>query len=578
MRLVPRDYQQECADRAIDHMRKTDDPGVVVVTTAGGKSVITALVAQVVAKAGKRVLCLSPSGDLASESVKKYRAIGEQCSVFSASLNARHTGHQVVFGTPLTIVNSLDKFTDEYALLLIDECAGVSDDDETTYQRIISHLKSINPKLRILGLDAVPVRGKEKLIGKNNTFQHVIHELPHNVLCPLGWVVDYRLGFVHNHYSLAQIKVQSNGLFKQSEIDAETLGKERLSKSIVQDMMQIMDSEDRKCAIIFASSIKHAKEILSYLPEDESCLITGKTPKPERKERIEESRQGAWRYLVTVNALSVGTDIPIVDTVVFMRATASVRLLLQGMGRGCRLYDNNWTIAPGLMNRLHEQYTGKIDCLIMDFGENIERFSLDDDLVITGLVEAKGKQEEGEYFEVACPDCGTVNKHTAQRCVGTTVEGIRCDFRFIFKSCDECGAPNSPSARFCCKCDATLIDPDSKLTRTAAIAIGTPYQVAVIYMELKSHWKGESNTLRVDYKVTDGSKTFTISEFKKPGSYPWHRWTQAVSASGNTIENVILEAATLAVPTRLMVKRRKGSKYHEIVALYFDDVNMLDTA
>lgn len=568
--LIPRPYQQECADRAIAHMRKTDEPGVVVVTTAGGKSVITALVAQVVAKAGKRVLCLSPSGDLASESVKKYRAIGEQCSVFSASLNARHTGHQVVFGTPLTIVNSLDKFTDEYALLLIDECAGVSDDDETTYQRIISHLKSINPRLRILGLDAVPVRGKEKLIGKNNTFQHVIHELPHNVLCPLGWVVDYRLGLVHNHYSLAQVKVQSNGLFKQSEIDAETLGKERLSKSIVQDMMQIMDSENRKCAIIFASSIKHATEILSYLPENESCLITGKTPKPERKELIEEARQGEWRYLVTVNALSVGTDIPIVDTVVFMRATASVRLLLQGMGRGCRLYDKNWPLAPGLMNRLHEQYSGKIDCLVMDFGENLERFSLDDDLVITGLVEAKGKQEEGDYFEVACPDCKTINRHTAQRCVGTTPEGVRCQYRFIFKTCESCGCNNSPSARHCWKCEAELIDPNDKLTRVASVSIGTPFQTAVIDMTLKSHWKGESNTLRVDYKVTDGAKTWTVSEFKKPGSYPWHRWTQAVSASGNTVENVILEASTLNVPTRLMVKRRKASKYYEVVALYFD--------
>jgi len=223
------------------------------------------------------------------------------------------------------------------------------------------------------------------------------------------------------------------------------------------------------------------------------------------------------------------------------------------------------------------QYAGKIDCLVMDFGENLERFALDDDLVITGLVEAKGKQEEGDYFEVACPDCGTVNKHTAQRCTGTTPEWVRCSFRFIFKLCDECGTPNSPSARACYKCDATLIDPDSKLTRTAAISIGTPFQVAVIEMTLKSHWKAESNTLRVDYKCTDGSKTFTVSEFKKPGSYPWHRWTQAVSASGNTIENVILEAATLAVPTRLMVKRRKGSKWHEVVAMYHDQESLLQS-
>lgn len=115
-----------------------------------------------------------------------------------------------------------------------------------------------------------------------------------------------------------------------------------------------------------------------------------------------------------------------------------------------------------------------------------------------------------------------------------------------------------------------MIDPNDKLTRAPSVSIGTPFQVAVIDMTLKSHWKGDSNTLRVDYKVTDGAKTWTVSEFKKPGSYPWHKWTQAVSASGNTVENVILEASTLNVPTRLMVKRRKASKYHEVVALYFD--------
>ena len=277
-----------------------------------------------------------------------------------------------------------------------------------------------------------------------------------------------------------------------------------------------------------------------------------------------------WRYLVTVNALSVGTDIPIVDTVVFMRATESVRLLLQGMGRGCRLYDNNWKLSPGLMNRLHDEYTGKIDCLVMDFGENLERFALDDDLVITGLVEAKSKKEDGEFFEVECPECGATNKHTAQRCTGTTNEGIRCDFRFIFKICDECNAPNSPSARTCVKCDATLIDPDSKLTRTAAVAVGTPFQVAVMEMSIRPHYKGDSTTLRIDYKVTDGGKTWTISEFKKPGSYPWHKWTQQVRASGNTIENVILEADTLESPNRLMVKKKKGSKYYDIVAMYFN--------
>jgi len=417
------------------------------------------------------------------------------------------------------------------------------------------------------------------MVSNGRTFENVTHELPHGVLSDLGWVVPYSLGRVEAHYDLAKLRVQSNGRFVPSEVDEATLGKDRLTRSIIDDVIHIMQEDGRKCAMVFAASVKHAQEIVSYLPEGEAVLITGKTAKGERRDELEEARNGQWRYLVTVTALGTGTDVPICDTVVFLRATESIGLLLQFMGRGCRLYDELWSLPPGELNWKHEQYQGKRDCLVLDYGENIERFALDDDLTITGLVDEKNKQDDdGEFFPVECPDCGTINRHTAQRCVGTTQDGIRCQYRFIYKTCDSCGSNNSPSARHCWKCEAELIDPNDKLTRVAAVSIGTPFQVAVIEMTLKSHWKGESNTLRVDYKVTDGSKTFTVSEFKKPGSYPWHRWTQAVSASGNTIENVIMEAATLAVPTRLMVKRRKGSKYHEVVAMYHDDVKMLDAA
>lgn len=568
--LIPRDYQQTAADKSVAHMRRTIEPGMVTATTAFGKSVLTAVVAKAIhALSGKRILCLSPNGDLCVESVAKYRLLGERCSVFSASLNQKHTGHPVVFGTPLSVVNSLSSFDDDYGLLLIDECSGVSEEPDSAYQKIISHLRKKNPNLRILGMDAVPVRGKEKLVGKDKTFKHVIHEVPHNVLYPLGWVVPYKLGHVSEHYDLKNLKLVG-GHFKQSEVDDATLNKERLSRAIIADVQQIMLDDNRRCAILFAASIKHAEEILSYLPVGEAALVTGKTGKTERKNTIQEARDGKWRYLVTVNALSVGTDIPIVDTIVFLRATESIRLLLQAMGRGCRLYDNDWLLHPSLMNWLHDSYTGKRDCLVLDFGENIDRFSLDDDLTITGLVEAKNKDDaDDDFFEVACPDCNTANRHTAQRCVGIVNE-VRCQYRFIFVECPVCEVQNSPSARHCRACDAEIIDPNAKLTRKAAIASGTPYYVTVTDMTLQRHTKGIETMLRINYQVTDGEKKWSISEFQKPGHENpyhrrrWHYCAEDIGAIGNTVENVLLEAANLVPPARLLVKREKGSKYWSV--------------
>lgn len=573
--LVPRDYQSESATKALSYMRKTADPGVLVLTTAAGKSIVVSIIAQVVQRAQKRVLCLAPNADLISQNAEKYRSIGEHCSLFSASLNKKHTGHAVVFGTPGSVANSLDDFNDEYALLIIDECQMVSDEDTTINQQIISHLRAKNPKLRILGLTATPVRGKEKLVGPDRTFKEIIHELPHHVLSKLGWVVPYKLGITTGHYEMAGIKVQSNGRFRQSDLDDATLGHERLTRAIIADVQKIMQADGRRCAMVFAASIKHGEEILSYLPEGQAAFITGKTPKAQRRQILEEARQGRWSFLITVTALGTGTDVPVCDTVVFLRATESIGLLLQFMGRSCRLYDAKWRHSPADLNWQHPAYQGKTDALVLDYAENIERFSLDDDLTITGLVEAKNKADDAEYFEVDCPECSYPNRHTAHRCVGITHEGVRCEYRFIFKECPECLTKNSPSARNCYKCEAELIDPNSKLTRNPAIAAGTPFQVAVMKMTLRQHWKGDSESLRVTYEVTDGDKTYEVSEFLKAWSF--HKFMRAVGGIANTIELAVQSASTLTMPTRLMIKKRKGSKYFEVCTRHFDSQNQLDS-
>jgi DNA repair protein RadD len=563
MLLQPRKYQQDAADAAIAHMRKTAEPGILELATAAGKSIVIAMIAQVVNAAGKRTLVLQPNADLTAQNASKIRATGEKCSVFCAGLNLKHTGHSIVVGTPLSVVNALERFNEPYALVIIDECDGVSEDEESTYQRIISHLRNNNPRIRILGLTATPVRGKHRLVDQGNTFLHSIFRLPHNRLSKLGFVVPYTLGVTHDHYDLAKVKLQSNGKFKQSDVDAETLGKERLTRAIVNDVVQI--TKDRKCTLFFAASIKHAEEIFSYLPEPKS-LITGDTNRGIRRDDIESARNGNVQYLVTVNALSVGTDIPTVDTVAFLRATESVRLLLQAMGRGCRLSDPEWPNHPSLLNWQHDDYRGKLDCLVLDYAENIERHQLDDDLTIAGLTKQKAEHDDDEYFEIACPDCGTNNRHTAQRCVGEC-DGNRCEYRFIFKECDSCHAKNSPSARYCRLCQHELIDPNDKLTRNAARKPGEPFYATVKSMTLRRHFKNGEPMIRVDYVCEDD---LAVSEFlKSETEHPFHLrrfhgWAIATGAVGRLVDDVIAQAERLKTPDRLLLRRPKGSKYYSV--------------
>ncbi len=68
----------------------------------------------------------------------------------------------MVFGSVQSVARNLDHFQREFSLLIVDECHRISDDDDSQYQQILTHLKSVNPTVRLLGLTATPFRlGKE---------------------------------------------------------------------------------------------------------------------------------------------------------------------------------------------------------------------------------------------------------------------------------------------------------------------------------------------------------------------------------------------------------------------------------
>lgn len=569
--IRPRDYQQEAYDAGLAHARTNEEPAILELGTGGGKSIIVAMLAQTVKKAGKRVLVLCPSGDLVVQNAGKFRDIGEHCSIYSAKLGQKNVGHAVVFGTPISVANNLHDFDESYALLVIDECHTVGEDENTSYQKIIDYLRTRNSKIRIIGLTATPSRGRNKLVSKNATFKHTAYAMPLHELSKRGWTVPFVLGAASEGYDMSKLKLGSNGKFNQAEVDGITLEKERLTRSIVSDVIRLMDEQGRKAAMFFAASIKHAKEVFSYLPSDKTAIIDGKTSNTDRAKILRETKDGKWKYLVNVGTLTTGVDLPIVDTIAMLRKTESGALFLQILGRGCRLYDPEWKSEYGQMNWQSEHYKGKQDCLVLDYASCVEGFAMDDDLVLTGLTEARDRNDDdGEFFAIACPTCGHENRHTSQRCTGISHDGIRCDFRFIKKDCNECGAHNSPSARDCYKCGATLIDPDDKLSRNPAIGAGIPFQLAVIEMTLKEHWKSESQSLRVTYKATDGSKTYEISEFLKPTMWSWNKWVQQTGCIATTVELAVKSAPALRVPTRLIVKKKKGSRYYEIVNRYVD--------
>lgn len=552
MRLTPRYYQQEAFDAAVAHMLKTDEPGILELATGAGKSIIIAMLADWLAAKKRRVLVLTDSSDLVQQNHAKYLMTGNDAGIFSAKLGKKQHRHQVIFAGIQSVARNLSKFDEAFSLVIVDECHMVAS-HSGSYQKVFAHLYGLNPKMRVIGLTATPSRGKYRLVSPDNFFKHTIYRKLTKDLIEEGFLVPIVYGAPSaEEYQLAGLKLNSMGKFNQHDVDNATLGQERLTRAICTDIMANMYAQHRQLCMIFAASIQHAKEIVSYLPAGLTEIVTGETSQKERDEILEAARIGPIQYLVNVGTLTKGVDIPRCDCIALLRATESPALLAQIIGRGLRL-------SPE---------TGKTDCLLLDFGQNIDRHGEAEDDIFGDLEDQKAKAASGDETKV-CPECGNDSGLMARRCKHKTGWNDEvCGYRFEFKTCPGCNTENDITARYCWHCQHELVNPNDKLTNRASGGARSLENLAVVQVVLMPHIKDSKTLLRADYTVQhDDGSTLVVSEyFHEQHESPfvvlkYRQFLQDIGAAGS-IDDVLARDG-YAGPERVSLK--KNGKYYNVL-------------
>lgn len=150
-----RPYQADSVKAVIHYFRKHSTPAVIVLPTGAGKSLVIAELARL---AKGRVLVLAHVKELVEQNHAKYEGYGLKGAIFSAGLGRKETDQQVVFASVQSVVRNLDSFKNQFSLLVIDECHRVPDDKNSSYQKVITHLRELNPGIKVLGLTATPYR------------------------------------------------------------------------------------------------------------------------------------------------------------------------------------------------------------------------------------------------------------------------------------------------------------------------------------------------------------------------------------------------------------------------------------
>lgn len=332
MTFTLRPYQQEAVDATLAWFRKHQAPAAIVLPTGAGKSLVIAELARL---ARGRVLVLAHVKELVAQNHAKYCALGLEADIFAAGLKRKESHGKVVFGSVQSVARNLDLFRSEFSLLIVDECHRISDDDDSQYQQILTHLKEVNPHLRLLGLTATPfrlgkgwiyryhyhgmVRGDEKAL-----FSDCIYELPLRYMIKHGYLTPpERLDMPVVQYDFSRLQAQSNGLFSEAELNQELKKQKRITPHIISQIEEF--AATRKGVMIFAATVEHAREITGLLPAEDAALITGETPGPERDRLIDAFKAQQFRYLVNVSVLTTGFDAPHVDLIaIYVRPNRSV--------------------------------------------------------------------------------------------------------------------------------------------------------------------------------------------------------------------------------------------------------------
>jgi len=532
--MEPRYYQTEAVEAAYQHLfSESDNPAIVLPTGAGKTLVIATICRDTVQQWNGRVLVLSHVKELLEQTAGTLAAICPDIAVgvHSAGLKRRDTDEPVIVAGIQSAYRK-PQALGAFDLVLVDEAHLIPLSGEGMYRTLLTALLELNPKTRVIGLTATPYRTTTGLICQPEHFlNRVCYDVPVEDLIDRGYLSRLRGKSAVNAADLSGVHVRG-GEFIADEMEQAFNGDNQLVSDAVSELITLADG--RHSVLIFAAGVMHGMSItyeIEYQHGEPAGFICGETPDEERAALLARFRDGSLRWLINVNVLTTGFDAPNVDCIALLRATLSTGLYVQMVGRGLRLHES------------------KTDCLILDYGNNIERHGPIDAIDPSARGDGSGSGDGTTPIRV-CPDCREVVPAGCRRCV-------HCDFAF----------PPPEITHEVEASEAAIISPEVTFE---------VYDIeSVTYAEHTKKGADDTapKTLRVDYHTTDPDVKFPVSEwvcvehtgYARTKAERW--WQDRIRQE---CPETAQEAAAIGTrgylrePKRITVKTTEGEKYDRI--------------
>ncbi len=541
--MVLRPYQEAAVNAVYKHLGSKDTNPCVVLPTGTGKSLVLAQIAKDTALNWQgRVLILAHVKELLEQNADKIQRLCEEIPVgiYSAGLKSRQTKEPVIVAGIQSVYNKACDL-DAFDLIMIDECHLIAPDGDGMYRTFLKEMKTINPRVRLVGMTATPYRLKGGLICKpENLLNEICYEAGLKEMIQQGYLSPLVSRAGRAEADLSNLHIRG-GEFINDEIEA-VMDSDHLVAAACREIVDL--TKDRKSVLIFTSSVKHCQHVAEAIrgySGQECAVVTGETSPGERAEIIDRFKGKAvpadlfgtlkppLKFVCNVNVLTTGFDAPNTDCIVLLRPTNSPGLLVQMVGRGTRL-------SPE---------TGKTDCLVLDYGGNIMRHGPVD------MIRVKDKTPgNGDAPAKKCPEClGLI--HAA------------------YSKCPFCGYEFPPPER------NNITEHASNESIISGEVFFDDYDVRRVFYDV--HRKRNApddapSTMRVDYEV--GFNQYK-SEWVCPehDGYAWSKfikwwrlrapeWLPIPQSAAEAVR--LARAGYLAEPKKITVRSISGDKFESI--------------
>ncbi len=333
--MILRPYQCDCVDAVLREL-ETNRSTLFVLPTGGGKTIVFA---SLINRVKGRVMVLAHRQELIRQAADKIKRVtGIDCAVEMGQSWANEGWFK-----PRVVVSSIQTQNSgargegrmsrfdpkEFDLVITDECHhSISD----SWVKVIDYYKQ-NPALKVVGCTATPDRSDEEALGQVFDTVAFDYELPDAIND--GWLVPIKQRQVFVD-SLDFSKVRTTaGDLNGADLAAIMESEEHLH-AIADPLFQIAAG---RRTIVFCVRVAHAERLAEiFNRHQEGCagIVSGETPKDDRKRVFERFHNGEITFLCNVGVCTEGYDEPLCEVIGMARPTKSRALYAQCVGRGTR--------------------------------------------------------------------------------------------------------------------------------------------------------------------------------------------------------------------------------------------------